>query len=94
LNNTLHFNKNLDAQLTASYLAPDIIPQGKREAMFSIDLGLKKSIQKGRGELFFNATDILNTMVIKQEIQGETFSYTSNNYYETQVIRLGYTFKF
>ena len=94
LNNTFHFNKNLDAQLTASYLAPDIIPQGKREAMFSIDLGLKKSIQKGRGELFFNATDILNTMVIKQEIQGETFSYTSNNYYETQVIRLGYNYKF
>jgi len=37
----------------------------------------------------FNATDLLNTMVIKQEIEGETFSYTSNNYYETQVIRLG-----
>ncbi len=94
LNNTFHFSKNLDAQLTASYLAPDIIPQGKRESMFSIDLGLKKSIQKGKGEVFFNATDLLNTMVIKQEIEGETFSYTSNNYYETQVIRLGYTYKF
>lgn len=94
LNNAFHFAKSLDAQLTASYLAPDIIPQGKRASMFSIDLGLKKSIQKGKGEVFFNATDLLNTMVIKQEIEGETFSYTSNNYYETQVIRLGYTYKF
>tara|TARA_R110002153_G_scaffold170473_5_gene323297 strand:- start:7588 stop:9540 length:1953 start_codon:yes stop_codon:yes gene_type:complete len=94
LNNTFHFSKTLDIQLTASYLAPDIIPQGKRASMFSLDLGLKKSIQKGKGELFLNATDLLNTMVIKQTIQGETFSYTSNNYYETQVIRLGYSYKF
>lgn len=94
LNNTFHFTKTLDAQLTASYLAPDIIPQGKRASMFSLDVGLKKSIQKGKGELFLNATDLLNTMVIKQIIQGETFTYTSNNYYETQVIRLGYTYKF
>ena len=62
--------------------------------MFSLDLGLKKSIQKGKGELFLNATDVLNTMVIKQTIKGDTFSYTSNNYNETQVIRLGYTYKF
>ena len=94
LNNTFHFSKKLDAQLTASYIAPDIIPQGKRDAMFSLDIGLKKSIQKGKGELFFNATDLLNTMVIKKTIEGETFNYTSNNYYETQVIRLGYTYKF
>jgi hypothetical protein len=94
LNNSFHFNKKFDAQLTISYLAPDIIPQGRRAAMYSIDLGLKKSIQKGKGELFLNATDLLNTMVIKQNIQGETFSYTSDNYYETQVIRLGYTYKF
>lgn len=94
LNNMFHFSKNLDAQLTASYLASDIIPQGKRASMFSIDLGLRKSIQKGKGEVFLNATDLLNTMVIKQEIEGETFSYNSNNYYETQVIRLGYTYKF
>jgi outer membrane receptor protein involved in Fe transport len=94
LNNSFHFDKKFDAQLTISYLAPDIIPQGRRAAMYSIDLGLKKSIQKGKGELFLNATDLLNTMVIKQNIQGETFSYTSDNYYETQVIRLGYTYKF
>ncbi|GAA4231113.1 TonB-dependent receptor [Postechiella marina] len=94
LNNTFHFNKKLDAQLTASYLAPDIIPQGKIQSMFSIDLGMKKSIQKGKGELFFNITDALNTMVVKKEIKGETFSYTSNNYNETQVLRLGYNYKF
>ena len=81
-------------QVTAVYLAPDIIPQGKIGQRFSLDLGLKKSIQKGKGELFLNANDLLNTMVIKKEIQGNGFSYTSADYYETQVIRLGYSYKF
>ena len=93
-NNTLHLNKKVDAQLTAIYLAPDIIPQGKIKSRFSIDLGLKKSVQNGKGEFFINATDLLNTLVIKKEIQGQNFSYTSNDYYETQVIRLGYNYKF
>lgn len=93
-NNTLHLTKKVDAQVTAIYLAPDIIPQGKIKSRFSIDLGLKKSVQNGKGEFFINATDLLNTLVIKKEIQGQDFSYTSNDYYETQVIRLGYNYKF
>jgi len=86
--------KNFDAQLTAIYLAPDIIPQGKIAQRFSLDLGIKKSLQKGKGELLLNATDILNTMIIKKEIQGQGFRYISTDYYETQVIRLGYNYKF
>lgn len=94
LNNTFHFPKNIDVQLTGIYLAPDIIPQGKIKSRFSLDLGLKKAIQKGKGELFFNASDLLNTMIIKKEINGQGFNYNSNDYYETQVIRLGYSYKF
>ncbi|MEG0925468.1 TonB-dependent receptor [Chryseobacterium sp.] len=94
LNNIFHFSKGLDAQITAVYLAPDIIPQGKIKARFTMDIGLKKAIQKGKGELFLNASDLLNTMVIKKNIQGMGFAYTSNDYYETQVVRLGYSYKF
>ncbi len=61
---------------------------------FSLDLGLKKTIQKGKGELFLNVTDLLNTMVIHKTIQGNGFDYTSANYYETQVMRIGYSYKF
>ncbi len=94
LNNTLHLPKNVDVQLTAIYLAPDIIPQGKIKARSSVDLGLKKILQKGKGELFINATDLFNTMIIKKEIRGEGFDYSLRDYYETQVIRLGYNYKF
>ncbi|MEJ5105662.1 TonB-dependent receptor domain-containing protein [Chryseobacterium sp. MYb328] len=94
VNNIFRFSKGLNIQLTAVYLAPDVIPQGKIKERFTMDIGLKKAIQKGKGELFLNASDLLNTMVIKKNIQGMGFAYTSNDYYETQVVRLGYSYKF
>lgn len=86
--------KKIEAQLTAIYQAPDLIPQGKTFSRFSIDLGAKKGIQQGRGELFLNATDIANTLRLKKEIKGNGFRYMSTDYYETQVFRLGYNYKF
>lgn len=86
--------KEIEAQLTSVYLAPDIIPQGKIKSRFSIDFGIKKPIQNNKGELFLNATDLFNTLVIKKEVNGETFNYTSEDYYETQVIRVGYKYRF
>ena len=94
INNTFNFRKEFSAQLTAIYLAPDIIPQGKIKSRFSVDLGVKKLLQKGKGELFINATDVLNTMITRKEITGQGFDYTSNDYYETQVVRIGYSYKF
>lgn len=94
LNNIFRLPHALDGQISAVYFAPDLIPQGRISARFSVDMGIKKAIQKGRGEIFFNATDLLNSMVTKRQIQGVGFNYTSNDYYETQVLRLGYSYKF
>ncbi len=94
LNGIFHFPQGLDAQLTAIYLAPDLIPQGKIYSRFSLDVGLKKSVNKGKAEWFVNATDLLNTMVIKKYVKGDGFYYNSSDYYETQVVRVGYSRKF
>jgi len=93
-NGLFHLPKKTDLQISAVYLAPDIIPQGKMGARFSLDVGVKKAIQKGKGEVFLNATDLLNTMVIYKEVNGDGFKYLSRDYYETQVLRLGYNYKF
>jgi outer membrane receptor protein involved in Fe transport len=92
VNALTHLRNKIDLQLSAVYLAPDLIPQGKIGARFSLDAGLKKTLAKG--EIFLNATDLLNTMVIKREIQGLGFNYISQDYYETQVVRVGYNRKF
>ncbi|MDB0011408.1 TonB-dependent receptor [Crocinitomicaceae bacterium] len=94
LNLLFHLKKEFDIQITAIYLAPDIIPQGTINQRFTMNLGVKKNIQKGKGEFFFNASDLFNTMIISTQIRGNNFNYTSSNYYETQVFRLGYSYKF
>ncbi len=83
-----------DFQITAIYLAPDIIPQGKILERYSIDAAITKEIQKGKGELFISASDIFNTMIMRYDLDGATFSLISNDYLETQVLRFGYQFRF
>ena len=94
LNGLFHLPKQFDVQFTSVYIAPDVVPQGKNFSRFYIDLGVKKSIQKGKGEVFINATDVVNTLRIKKEVTGDGFHYKSTDYYETQVFRIGYTYKF
>lgn len=94
LNSVFHFAKQIDLQITGIYLAPDVIPQGKTGPRFSLDAGVKKVIQNGKGELFLNASDLLNTMQVRREVQGDGFRYVSTDYYETQVIRAGYVYRF
>lgn len=94
LNTFFHLPLQFEIQLSAIYLAPDLIPQGKIGHRFALNLGVKKIIQKGKGELFLNATDLANTMVAREDIRGNGFSYFGYDYYETQVIRIGYSYKF
>lgn len=94
LNIFFHLPLKFEIQLSAIYLAPDLIPQGKIGHRFALNLGVKKLIQKGKGELFLNATDLANTMVAREDIRGNGFNYVGYDYYETQVIRIGYSYKF
>lgn len=94
VNNLFRFSNSIDFQLTGIYLAPDIIPQGRIAQRFSLDIGIKKMIQQGKAELSFTGNDLLNTMIIQRELQGVGFKYLSTDYYETQVVRVGYSRKF
>lgn len=94
LNGLIHLPKQTELQITGIYLAPDIIPQGKIGTRFSVDMGIKRQLQKGKGELFFNASDLFNTLKIKKDFFGNGFRFSSTDYYETQVFRVGYNYKF
>jgi hypothetical protein len=81
-------------QLSNVYLAPDLLPQGRIGSRFSLDVGMKKGIQRGRGELVVNATDVLNTNHPRRTIRGTDFTFVGTDYLETQVVRVGYNWKF
>lgn len=94
INLALQINGKTDMQVTGTYLTPDIIPQGKILARYSVDAGVTHKIQQGKGEFFLNATDIFNTLTTRYEINGTTFKLKSDDYYETQVVRVGYSYRF
>lgn len=94
LNGMFKLTPNSELQVASIYLAPDLIPQGKVGSRYSLDIGFKKQLRDKKTELLFNATDLLNTMRVKREINGAGFTLVSNDYYETQVFRLGLTHKF
>jgi outer membrane receptor protein involved in Fe transport len=83
-----------DTRISSIYLAADLLPQGRIGARYSLDVGARRSVQRGRGEFVINATDLLNTMQIRRRIRGTDFQLVSTDYLETQVIRAGYTWKF
>jgi outer membrane receptor protein involved in Fe transport len=94
LSNQFKVNSKLEFQITTVYLAPKNIPQGRQLARSSIDLGVSWKILEGKGTLNFSASDVLNNYGIRQEIYGEGFSATYENYYETQVFRIGLKYRF
>lgn len=91
--NTFFKIGNWEIQASGNYLAPDLIPQGRIEERFGIDLGISKKFDKGKNELFLNASDLFNTMVVSKTIQSGDFRYSSKDYYETQLVRIGFSSK-
>ena len=94
LSNTFSLQRNYTLQLTGIYYAPVNIPQGKQMGRSSIDIGIKKVIMKGKGEINLSASDIFNKYGLVQEIYTEGVRATYENYYETQIINLGFKMKF
>jgi outer membrane receptor protein involved in Fe transport len=85
---------NVELQLTGIYLAADIIPQGTISSRFHVDGGITKKIQGGKGEIFLNASDIFNTLSVHYDLRGTDFRFISRDYYESQVFRIGYSYRF
>lgn len=87
------FSETLDGQLTAQYLAPNIIPQGKTLSRFSLDFGLRKRFPDRRLEASLAVTDLLNTFQVRETFTDDDFRVVTENYYETQVITAGLKYK-
>ncbi len=94
INNQFILKGGTQIQLTALYYTPKNIPQGRQMARSSVDLGLKQPVIKGNGEITLSFSDIFNDFGIKQEIIGDGFSAIYENFYETQIISLGFKYKF
>lgn len=94
ISNAFTLPYDIEAQVTGLYYSKRNIPQGEELARSSVDLGLKKSIWDKKGEITLSASDLFNNFGLMQRISGEGFTATYENYYETQIVRLGMKYKF
>lgn len=93
INTEMTFPKDLSVQLTGIYYSDRNIPQGKELSRSSIDFGVKKRFWNKKAELTISASDIFNRFGIRQEVSAEGFRVLYQNYFETQIFRVGFKYK-
>ena len=86
-------HKYFSIQVTGIYYSDKNIPQGKERSRSSIDLGLKKRLWNKKAELTFSASDILNRFGIRQRVYDQGLTAIYQNYFETQIFRVGFKYK-
>jgi outer membrane receptor protein involved in Fe transport len=93
--NNFNLWENGRLQVTANYTSPIVIPQGIKEEVFFIDLGLQQKILKGQGRLALTVTDIFNTQSSETTVSDSSFEYTHYRKVDTRAVMLlfAYTFK-
>ena len=80
LNSRMKFGNGLNFQQTFFYMAPQEIPQGRRLAMYMLNLGLSKDILKDKGTLTLSVDDLLNSRKWRSET--ETANFHSNSEFQ------------
>jgi len=92
--NTFALPLDIEAQLTGLFYTKRDMPQGEELARSSIDVGVKKSVWDKKGEITLSVSDLFNNFGLRQKLSGEGFTVLYENYYETQIVRLGMKYKF
>ncbi len=94
INSTWNLKEDLSLQLSYVYIAPKNIAQGKQFYRSSLDFGVKKKFWNSKAEFSFAFSDILNQYAKRQRVRSDGFTALYENYYETQVIRMGLKYHF
>ncbi|MEP3387492.1 MAG: outer membrane beta-barrel family protein, partial [Reichenbachiella sp.] len=91
LNNKVKINK-VNIQVSGWYRAPEKTTQGKRKAMYAMDLGANMDVMKGNGTLVFFVRDVLNS----RKYRSSTFStnFIEESEYQRRGRQLGMSFTY
>lgn len=85
----------LSLQAIGEYESPEILPQGKRKAQYSVDAALRKDFLKGnKGTLTFSVNDVFNTNRWGTIYDTENFYQDSYRRRNVRNFRVTFTYKF
>jgi hypothetical protein len=89
---TLTLPWDLTGEITTVYNAPNVSGLIKTEALGSVSAGLQKKVFDKKGSLRLNVTDIFYTNRTRNSTVYPGFAIHFNNYAETRVIRVNFTY--
>ncbi|RAJ02223.1 outer membrane receptor protein involved in Fe transport [Chitinophaga skermanii] len=96
LQNTFTITKTLSAELTGNYISPQIADQGmfRMEAMYGVDLGMRKQLFGKRATLNVNVQDIFKNRMFRgsQSIGGQEMKI--RNRWESRQINVSFNYRF
>jgi outer membrane receptor protein involved in Fe transport len=81
-------------ELTTQYFSAKNIGQGRELSRGGVDFGVKKKLFGNKLEINLTASDIFNTMGLRQRIDSDGFTAEYQNFYETQIFFLALKYKF
>lgn len=92
ITHTLTLPWDLTGEITTVYNAPNVSGLIKTEALGSVNVGLQKKVLGKKGSLRLNVTDIFYTNRTRNSVEYPGFGIHFNNYPETRIIRLNFTY--
>jgi outer membrane receptor protein involved in Fe transport len=87
------FWKNTDFQLRANYEAPQLMPQGKRKAIATLDAAVSRDVLKNQGTLTLNVIDVFNSRRFRTVMEGENFYTYINSQGRLRQINLTFNYR-
>jgi iron complex outermembrane recepter protein len=83
-----------NVQVMGNYHGPRIIPNGKIEPVFALNLGLRRNILDQQGTISLNFSDIFNTRMFSLETMNSDFYQHRQFNNESRIITLSFTYRF
>ncbi len=90
----IKFNSSTRMQTSFYYQGARSNVQITTEPIKNLNIGISKNILKNKGSIIFNASNILNTRIDKQEIVGTTYKINQERSRNAQRFSLSFVYKF
>jgi ferric enterobactin receptor len=82
-----------DLQVRNNYEAPQKTAQGRRKALYFVDVSLSKDILKGNGTINCNVLDVFNTRIMRSTAEGPAFFTDRSSQFRRRQFNLTFNYR-
>jgi outer membrane receptor protein involved in Fe transport len=94
LTNNFVLPNKITLQIRADYRSPEVMAQGRRNAMYGVDGGAKYDFANKKASLSLNVRDLFNTRKFSMTTQGTTSIVNFQRYMQGQMGNLTFSYRF